>query len=30
LWFVSTLDQLISGVFLSIWVMLIVQFKPNK
>ena len=30
LWFVSTLDQVLAGVLLSVWVMLIVQFKPNK
>ena len=30
LWFISTLDQVLAGVLLSAWVMLIVQFKRNK
>ena len=30
LWFISTLDQVLAGILLSAWVMLIVQFKPNK
>ena len=30
LWFISTLDQALAGILLSTWVMLIVQFKPNK
>ena len=28
LWFISTLDQVLAGILLSAWVMLIVQFKP--
>ena len=30
LWFISTLDQVLAGILLSAWVMLIVQFKRNK
>ena len=30
LWFISTLDQVLAGILLSAWVMLIVQFKQNK
>ena len=30
LWFFSTLDQVLAGILLSAWVMLIVQFKRNK
>ena len=30
LWFISTLEQVLAGILLSAWVMLIVQFKQNK
>ena len=30
LWFISTLDQVLAGILLSAWVMLIVQFKRNN
>ena len=30
LWFISILDQVLTVFLLSAWVMLIVQFKPNK
>ena len=30
LWFISNLDQVLAGILLSAWVMLIVQFKQNK
>ena len=30
LWFISTLDQVLAGILLSAWVLLIVQFKRNE
>ena len=30
LWFISTLDQVLAGILLSAWMMLIVQFKRKK
>ena len=30
LWFISTLDQVLAGILLSAWAMLIVQFKRKK